>query len=104
MLQPAVQAHLAAILPPAALLTTPKTTKPYECDGLTLFRELPAAVALPENEAQVVDDPEDAATRRASRSSRAAPAPSLSGGAMPHPQRRRAVAREVQAASSRSIR
>jgi len=54
MLDPSVHAALAAILPPSALLTTPESTKPYECDGLTLFRELPAAVLLPENEAQVV--------------------------------------------------
>src|SRR5207244_9972507 len=28
-------------------------TRPYECDGLTLFREQPRAVLLPEDEAQV---------------------------------------------------
>ena len=54
MLDPAVHAQLAAILPPSALLTAAEDTRPYECDGLTLYRELPAAVALPENEAQVV--------------------------------------------------
>ena len=27
--------------------------KPYECDGLTAYRERPLAVALPEDEAQV---------------------------------------------------
>src|SRR3954447_11249358 len=54
MLDPSVHAALAAILPPSALLTTAEETKPYECDGLTLYRELPAAVALPDNEAQVV--------------------------------------------------
>ncbi len=48
-----VRAQLAAILPPGALLDTPEETKPYECDGLTLFREQPAAVVLPETEAQV---------------------------------------------------
>src|SRR5437763_13242933 len=54
MLDPSVHAALAAILPPSALLTAPEATKPYECDGLTLFREVPAAVLLPENETQVV--------------------------------------------------
>ncbi len=54
MLDSAVQAELAAILPPAALLLSPEETKPYECDGLTLFRAQPAAVVLPETEAQVV--------------------------------------------------
>jgi glycolate oxidase len=54
MLDSTVHAQLAAILPPAALLTSPEDTKPYECDGLTLYRALPAAVLLPETEAQVV--------------------------------------------------
>ena len=53
MLATDVHAELAALLPPAALLTVLEDTKPYECDGLTLFRERPAAVVLPENEAQV---------------------------------------------------
>ena len=53
MLAPAVHAELAALLPPAALLTAPEDTQPYECDGLTLYRERPAAVVLPEHEHQV---------------------------------------------------
>jgi glycolate oxidase len=54
MLDPLVHNHLAAILPPAALLTAAEDTRPYECDGLTLYRQRPAAVALPDDEAQVV--------------------------------------------------
>ena len=54
MLAPNVHSALAAILPPSSLLVTPEETKPYECDGLTLYRTLPAAVALPENETQVI--------------------------------------------------
>jgi len=54
MLDPAIHAQLTAILPPSALLTAAEDTRPYECDGLTMYRELPAAVAIPENEAQVV--------------------------------------------------
>jgi glycolate oxidase len=54
MLDTNVQAQLAAILPPASLLVSAEDTKPYECDGLTLYRAQPAAVVLPENEAQVV--------------------------------------------------
>jgi len=53
MLDPRVHDQLAAILPPAALLTAAEDTHPYECDGLTLYRQRPAAVALPETEAQV---------------------------------------------------
>jgi glycolate oxidase len=54
MLDELVHAQFAAILPPAALLTSAEETKPFESDGLTLFREQPAAVLLPENEVQVV--------------------------------------------------
>lgn len=46
--------ELAAILPAAALLAATEDLKPYECDGLTAYRQMPLAVALPENEAQVV--------------------------------------------------
>jgi glycolate oxidase len=55
MLDPAVHAALASVLPASSLLTTAEETRPYECDGLTMYRELPAAVAIPENEAQLVD-------------------------------------------------
>ena len=82
MLDPSVRAALAAILPPSALLTTPEETKPYECDGLTLYRELPAAVLLPDNEAQVV-----AILRRCHEAGVAVVArgagTSLSGGSLP---------------------
>src|SRR5258706_11710543 len=54
MLDDSLHAQFAAILPPAALLTSAEDTRPYECDGLTLFREEPNAVLLPESEAQVV--------------------------------------------------
>jgi glycolate oxidase len=45
---------LAALLPAGALLSTVEDTKPWECDGLTLLRQRPLAVALPENLAQLV--------------------------------------------------
>jgi glycolate oxidase len=54
MLDPNVLAALGEILPPSAMLTAAEDTRPYECDGLTLFREQPQAVLLPEDEAQVV--------------------------------------------------
>jgi len=54
MLNPALLAALGGILPAEAILTAAEDTRPYECDGLTLFRELPPAVLLPENETQVV--------------------------------------------------
>ncbi len=54
MLDPSLIAALGEIVTPSALLTTQEDTRPYECDGLTLFREQPLAVLLPETEAQVV--------------------------------------------------
>jgi glycolate oxidase len=54
MLNPALLAAFGTILPATSILTASEDTRPYECDGLTLFRELPNAVLLPENEAQVV--------------------------------------------------
>jgi glycolate oxidase len=54
MLNESLLAALGEILPPSALLTAGEDTRPYECDGLTLFRAQPLAVLLPENEAQVV--------------------------------------------------
>ena len=54
MLNPALLTALGNILPAAAILTAAEDTRPYECDGLTLFREQPGAVLLPETEAQVI--------------------------------------------------
>jgi glycolate oxidase len=54
----AKQALLVAALKPIlaedALLWQPEDTIPYECDGLAAYRKMPLAVALPENEDQVV--------------------------------------------------
>ena len=44
---------LSQHLPAHALLWHNEDTTPYECDGLTAYRERPMVVALPENEAQV---------------------------------------------------
>jgi glycolate oxidase len=48
-----VVAALASLLPAHALLWHREDTVPYECDGLTAYREQPLVVALPETEAQV---------------------------------------------------
>jgi glycolate oxidase len=48
-----VVAALSALLPAHALLWHAEDTVPYECDGLTAYREQPLVVALPETEAQV---------------------------------------------------
>ena len=44
---------LRALLPAHALLWQDEDTTPYECDGLTAYRQRPLVVALPETEAQV---------------------------------------------------
>jgi len=54
MLDPTLLAALGEILAPSALITESEETRPYECDGLTLFREQPLAVLLPDSEDQVV--------------------------------------------------
>ncbi len=51
--QAEVVAALGAVLPAHALLWHREDTIPYECDGLTAYREQPLVVALPESEAQV---------------------------------------------------
>ncbi len=44
---------LAAILPSHALLTTVEEKRPYECDGLSAYRQVPRVVVLPETREQV---------------------------------------------------
>jgi glycolate oxidase len=76
-------AALAPLLPPHALLHHAEQTTPYECDGLSAYRQRPLAVALPETEAQV------AAVLKACHAlgvpvvARGA-GTGLSGGALPH--------------------
>ena len=78
-----VVAALRAVLPAHALLWHDADTTPYECDGLTAYRQRPLAVALPDTEAQV------AAVLRTCHAlgvpvvARGA-GTGLSGGAMPH--------------------
>jgi len=74
---------LQAVVPAHALLWQAEDTVPYECDGLTAYRERPLVVVLPETEAQV------AAVLKACHAldvpvvARGA-GTGLSGGAMPH--------------------
>ena len=51
----ALSARLQLFLPAHCLLLGEEDLRPYECDGLTAYRELPLAVCLPETEAQVID-------------------------------------------------
>ena len=49
-----VVAALRALVPEHCILFTEEDTRPYECDGLAAYRQLPMVVVLPETEAQVV--------------------------------------------------
>ncbi|MDD2918885.1 FAD-linked oxidase C-terminal domain-containing protein [Rhodoferax sp.] len=74
---------LSAHLPAHALLWNSEDTTPYECDGLTAYRQRPLVVALPENEAQVqavLKTCFDLAVPVVARGA----GTGLSGGAMPH--------------------
>jgi len=82
MLDPAFTSSLANVLPKASLLTAAEDTRPYECDGLTLYRQQPAAVLLPDTEAQVVEILRLCHAARVPVVARGA-GTSLSGGALP---------------------
>ena len=81
--QAEVVAALSAVLPARNLLWQSEDVAPYECDGLTAYREHPLVVALPGNDAEV------AAVLRACHRlgvpvvARGA-GTGLSGGALPH--------------------
>ena len=74
---------LQADLPSHALLWNNEDTTPYECDGLTAYRQRPLAVALPETYAQVVSVLKTCHDLDVPVVARGA-GTGLSGGAMPH--------------------
>ncbi|MGN2392628.1 FAD-linked oxidase C-terminal domain-containing protein [Pelomicrobium sp. G1] len=51
--RPLVQ-RLRRLVGPDNVLSEPEELRPYECDGLTAFRQVPGVVVLPETEDQVV--------------------------------------------------
>jgi len=73
---------LRAFLPERAVLFEEEDTRPYECDGLTAYRQLPMVVALPETEAQVQRILRTCAAMRVPVVPRGA-GTGLSGGALP---------------------
>ncbi|OYU46579.1 MAG: FAD-binding oxidoreductase, partial [Burkholderiales bacterium PBB4] len=82
-LLPHILRALTPFLPSHALLYQTEDTTPYECDGLTAYRQRPLLVALPETEDQV------AAVLRACHALKVpvvarGAGTGLSGGAMPH--------------------
>jgi glycolate oxidase len=82
--RPALIKRLRAVLPAKALLVEEEDMRPYDCDGLTAFRQLPLLVALPENEAQTQAILRICHELQAPVVARGA-ATGLSGGATPHP-------------------
>jgi len=45
--------HLTRVLPKGIVITGNESTRPYECDGLSMYKKKPLAVVLPENIGQV---------------------------------------------------
>ena len=74
---------LEAVLPAHALLWNSEDTAPYECDGLTAYRERPLVVALPETYAEVQAVLKTCHALDVPVVARGA-GTGLSGGAMPH--------------------
>jgi len=74
---------LEAYLPKHALLYQTEDTTPYECDGLTAYRQRPLLVALPETEDQVAAVLKACHRLNVPVVARGA-GTGLSGGAMPH--------------------
>ena len=81
----ALVSRLQALLPDASVLHTDEAQRPYECDGLTLFRQLPLATVLPSTESEllaVVAVCREAGVPIVPRGA----GTGLSGGATPHAQ------------------
>ncbi|HEY8608764.1 MAG TPA: FAD-linked oxidase C-terminal domain-containing protein [Noviherbaspirillum sp.] len=73
---------LNRLLPEGCVLFNEEDTRPYECDGLSAYRQLPMVVVLPQTEAQVVEVLKTCRALQAPIVPRGA-GTGLSGGAMP---------------------
>ncbi len=76
-------ANLRSVLPDSCIVADPVSMKPYECDGLSAYRQMPRVVVLPETVEQVQ------AVMKVCQQTGTPIVPrgagtSLSGGAMPH--------------------
>ncbi|HEU0229321.1 MAG TPA: FAD-linked oxidase C-terminal domain-containing protein [Burkholderiaceae bacterium] len=76
-------ARLGQAIPSHCILSRVEDTRPYECDGLSLYRALPPVVVLPENEAQIIEVLNACRQFQVPIVARGA-GTGLSGGAMPH--------------------
>lgn len=75
--------QLRAVLPESCIVSDPSSMKPYECDGLSAYRQMPRLVLLPESIEQVQ------AVMKVCQKTGTPVVPrgagtSLSGGALPH--------------------
>ena len=77
--------RLKKSIPEHCILTRVEDTRPYECDGLSLYRSLPPVVVLPESEQQIIDIMLACKSLNIPIVARGA-GTGLSGGAMPHAQ------------------
>lgn len=78
-------ARIGSSVPAHCILSRVEDTRPYECDGLSLYRCLPPVVILPEDEAQVIAILQACKALNIPIVARGA-GTGLSGGAMPHSQ------------------
>lgn len=77
--------QLRSFLPPEAVLHETEDLKPYECDGLSAYRQLPMIVALPHTEEHIVKVLQLCYVTNTPVVARGA-GTGLSGGALPHAQ------------------
>lgn len=77
--------NLLSFLPPEAVLYETEDLRPYECDGLSAYRQLPLVVVLPRTEEQIVKILKLCYATQTPVVARGA-GTGLSGGALPHAQ------------------
>jgi glycolate oxidase len=77
--------QLQSFLPADAVLYEAEDVRPYECDGLSAYRQLPMAVVLPRTEQQIVKILQLCHAMQTPVVARGA-GTGLSGGALPHAQ------------------
>ncbi len=84
MKAPTLFEELANVLSAESLKIAEEDLRPYECDGLSMYRALPKCVVLPEDEKQIAEVMRICHAHRVSVIARGA-GTGLSGGAMPDP-------------------
>jgi glycolate oxidase len=83
MMRSELATRLQAFLPPEAVLQEAEDLKPYECDGLSAYRQMPLIVALPRTEEEVAQVLRVCHALKVPVVARGS-GTGLSGGALPH--------------------